>query len=179
MRYLFIILLTLLISSCLSVKTESLFVNGVLTESKEYDIDGNIKEEVTFERGKIVILKEYFKNGTLNSQLNVIDNTYIEYNEDGTIKEEGEIDKMTLGFLSLAGLSSLTSLTSLASMPEGSGVSKEYYSDGNIKEEVGYKNGKLDGEFKEYYEDGTLSSKGQFKNGLIEGLVIEYYHSKK
>ena len=179
MRYLFILLLTLLISSCLSIKTESLFINGVLAESKEYDIDGNIKEEVIFERGKIVISKEYFKNGTLKSQLNVIENTYIDYNEDGTIKEKSEIDKMTLGFLSLAGLSSLSSLTSLVSMPEGIGVIKEYYDNGNVQEEVSYKNGKLDGEFKEYFEDGTLASKGQFKNGLIEGLVIEYYHSKK
>ena len=174
-----ILVLTLIFSSCSSIKTESLFVNGVLAESKEYDIDGNIREEVIFDGGKIVNSKEYFKNGILKSQLDVIDNIYIDYNEDGTIKEEGEIDKMTLGFLSLAGLSSLTSLTSLVTMPEGSGVSKEYYSNGNVKEEVGYKNGKLEGEFKEYYEDGTLASKGQYKNGLIEGLVIEYYHSKK
>ncbi len=176
MKYLIPILCLFMMScSTLVLKTESVFIKGQLAQSQEYYLTGNIKEEVIFEAGKIFILKEFHKDGQLKNLFNVKEKTFIEYNKDGTIKEEGEIDNTTLGFLALAGLTNLSSLTSLAIIPEGNGIIKEYYNNGKIKEEVSYKDGKLNGIFKEYYENGSLKSEGRFKNGFLDGKVKEYY----
>ena len=90
-------------------------------------------------------------------------------------KEEGKIDNITLGFLSMAAFANLGALTVLIEMPEGNGINKEYYKNGTIKEEVSYGNGKLHGIFKEYYEDGSLKSEGNYNNGVMDGIVKEYY----
>ena len=176
MKYLLSILCLFVLScSTLVLKTESVFTEGKLVQSQEYYVTGNIKEEVIFVAGKIFLLKEFYKDGQLKNLFNVNEKTFIEYNKGGTIKEEGEIDNTTLSFLTLAGLSNLSSLTSLAILPKGSGIIKEYYDNGEIKEEVSYKDGKLNGIFKEYYENGSLKSEGRFKNGFLDGKVKEYY----
>ena len=56
---------------------------------------------------------------------------------DDLIKLKGEIDKPIL---------------------VGSGINKEYYEHGIIKEEISYKDGKLNGVSKEYYENGLIRS---------------------
>jgi len=140
------------------IKTETLYDNAIIIESREYYINGNLKEEAIFKKGQIFSVKEYYKNGNLENQLNVIDSTYIEYNKNGTKEEEGKIDNVTFAFLSLSALGNLGILTSFVEMPEGNGVNKEYYENGTLKEDVSYSNGKLNGIFKEYYKDGSLKS---------------------
>ena len=161
------------------IKTETLYDNAIIVESREYYINGNLKEEAIFKNGKIFSVKEYYKNGNLENQLNVIDSTYIEYNKNGTKEEEGKIDNITFAFLSLSALGNLGALTALVEMPEGNGVNKEYYENGTLKEEVSYNNGKLNGIFKEYYEDGSLKSEGNYNNGVLDGIVKEYYPTSK
>jgi len=167
------------------IKAETLYDNAIIVESREYYINGNLKEEAIFKNGQIFSVKEYYKNGILENQLNVIDRTYIEYNKNGTKEEEGEIDNVTLAFLSLYGLSNLGVLAALVEIPEGNGlpeengVNKEYYENGTLKEEVSYSNGKLNGIFKEYYEDGSLKSEGNYNNGVLDGIIKEYYSISK
>ena len=159
----------------LILKTETLFNNAIIVESREYYMNGNVKEESIFRNGQISFMKEYYKDGKLKNQLNIKDSTYIEYNENGSKKEEGTLDNVTLGFLSMSALANLGALTVLIEMPEGNGINKEYYENGTIKEEVSYGNGKLHGIFKEYYEDGSLKSEGNYNNGVMDGIVKEYY----
>ena len=158
------------------VETEALFQNGIIIESREYYENGNIEEEMFFTDGTITMMKEYYENGKLEEQYNLKNRTYVEYNEDGTIDEKGEIDDFTLKLLvSVSALVNLGNLTELVEMPEGSGISKEYYENGTIKEEVNYKDGKLNGISREYYENGSLKSESTFKNGALDGKVKEYY----
>ena len=155
---------------------ETVFQNGMIIESREYYENGNIEEEMFFTNGVLTMMKEYYENGKLEEQFNLKNRTYIEYSEEGTIDEEGEIDKFTLGILiGVSALTNLVDLTELVEMPKGSGINKEYYENGIIKEEMSYKDGKLNGIFKEYYENGSLKSKGTFKDGALDGEVKEYY----
>ena len=148
----------------------------MIIESREYYENGNIEEEMFFTNGVLTMMKEYYENGKLEEQFNLKNRTYIEYSEEGTIDEEGEIDKFTLGILiGVSALTNLVDLTELVEMPKGSGINKEYYENGIIKEEMSYKDGKLNGIFKEYYENGSLKSKGTFKDGALDGEVKEYY----
>ena len=138
--------------------------------------NGNIEEEMFFTGGTLTMMKEYYENGKLEEQYNLKNRTYVEYNEDGTIDEEGEIDDLSLGLLvGFSALTNLVALTELVEMPEGSGINKEYYENGIIKEEISYKDGKLNGISKEYYENGSLKSESTFKDGVLDGKVIEYY----
>ena len=158
------------------VETEALFQNGIIIESREYYENGNIEEEIFFTGGTITMMKAYYENGKLEEQYNLKNRTYVEYNEDGTIDEEGEIDDLSFGLLvGFSSLINLVALTELVEMPKGSGINKEYYENGIIKEEISYKDGKLNGVSKEYYENGSLKSESTFKDGVLDGKVIEYY----
>ena len=54
------------------IKAETLYDNGIIVESREYYINGNLKEEAIFKNGQIFLVKEYYKNGILENQLNVL-----------------------------------------------------------------------------------------------------------
>ncbi len=54
-------------------------------------------------------------------------------------------------------------------------VEKQYWENGNIKSELPYKNGKLQGTARWYYEDGTIQQEVPYVNNSIEGLSIRYH----
>ena len=160
----------------LIVETESIFQNGIIIESREFYENGNIEEEIFFANGTLTIMNEYYENGKLEETFNLKNRTYIEYEEDGSIDDEGTIDDLTLGILiGVSELIKLVALTELIEMPQGSGINKKYYENGILKEEISYRDGKLDGISKEYYENGSLKSESTFKDGVLDGIVIEYY----
>ena len=98
------------------------------------------------------MMKAYYENGKLEEQYNLKNRTYVEYNEDGTIDEEGEIDDLSFGLLvGFSSLINLVALTELVEMPKGSGINKEYYENGSLKSESTFKDGVLDGKVIEYY----------------------------
>jgi len=57
------------------------------------------------------------------------------------------------------------------------GVGFDVYSDGQLKLEANYKDGKYDGLFKIYYENGQLKEEGNFKDGELDGLLKVYYEN--
>ena len=61
-------------------------------------------------------------------------------------------------------------------VPEN-GVHKEYYENGQLKAEMNYKDGKLDGDKKKYYENGQLKTEMTYKDGKLEGAIRKYYIS--
>lgn len=59
------------------------------------------------------------------------------------------------------------------------GTWKNFYSNGNIAEEVTYVNGVKEGIWKQYFEDGSIKFKVPVENGLKEGLFTNYYPGGK
>ncbi|MGL4567916.1 MAG: WG repeat-containing protein [Fusobacteriaceae bacterium] len=57
----------------------------------------------------------------------------------------------------------------------GKAVSK--YSNGQIKEEFSFKNGKPNGIFKVYYENGQLKEEGSYKDSKLNGSYKKYYEN--
>jgi antitoxin component YwqK of YwqJK toxin-antitoxin module len=52
-----------------------------------------------------------------------------------------------------------------------------YHSNGNVKEEGNYVDGKLEGEFREYDESGKLMVLCYFKKGVIDGMLTYWRDS--
>jgi antitoxin component YwqK of YwqJK toxin-antitoxin module len=50
-----------------------------------------------------------------------------------------------------------------------------YYENGNILEEINYKNGLKHGKYIRYYENGKKSEYSNYKNDLLHGTEIKYY----
>lgn len=68
--------------------------------------------------------------------------------------------------------------TSSSSMPVmEDGIQKTYHSNGRVKTEGLYKNGKKEGLHKEWYDTGLLSAKGMYKNGQEHGRMQWYNES--
>jgi len=55
----------------------------------------------------------------------------------------------------------------------------EYFTDGKIKTEKNFSNGKENGITKIYYPDGILQSKAEYLNGLLNGSLLIYSPSAK
>lgn len=56
-----------------------------------------------------------------------------------------------------------------------SNIEKNYWENGNLKSELPYKNGKLNGTAVWYYEDGTIQMEVNYANDIIEGSSIRYH----
>ena len=54
-------------------------------------------------------------------------------------------------------------------------MEREYYEDGEIKEEGNYKDGERDGKYTSYYKNGQIKSEGNYKDGERVGKWISYY----
>ena len=50
-----------------------------------------------------------------------------------------------------------------------------YYSNGQLEEDVNFKDGKKEGEYLRYSKNGKLYHKGNYKNDKIEGEYLTYY----
>ena len=57
------------------------------------------------------------------------------------------------------------------------GVHREYYDNGNIKSELGYKNNQLDGRCRLYYKNGNLKRQVHYERGVVEGKAFEFYEN--
>jgi len=57
------------------------------------------------------------------------------------------------------------------------GVMEEYYEDGGLKKEIGYKEGKFHGAYKKYAEDSTQIMEKNYNKGIEDGASIYYYEN--
>lgn len=55
------------------------------------------------------------------------------------------------------------------------GLSKTFYPNGKLSEQLTYKSGKKEGDCLQYFEDGKLKLKGYYLNDEKEGLITAYY----
>lgn len=59
------------------------------------------------------------------------------------------------------------------------GVSKIYYLDGGVSEELNWKNGIRDGAWVQYFKNGNIKLSATYKNGKLDGMIKQYYVSGK
>ena len=52
------------------------------------------------------------------------------------------------------------------------GTARTYFDNGNIKEEIEFKNGMKDGNSKEYARNGSLREEAEYKNGQLNGCLL-------
>ena len=57
------------------------------------------------------------------------------------------------------------------------GLKKYYHENGEIRKEINYKDGKIDGFYITYYDNGQIESKIEIKDGLKQGLSSIYYRN--
>ena len=57
------------------------------------------------------------------------------------------------------------------------GVSREYYENGNLKIEINYIDGKRNGTARTYFENGQLKNEVSFLNDEVEGIEKSYYQN--
>ena len=55
------------------------------------------------------------------------------------------------------------------------GVEKAYWENGNLKSELRYANGKLNGECVWYYQNGNKMSKGYYVDDVLEGCFMRWH----
>lgn len=58
-------------------------------------------------------------------------------------------------------------------------VNRGYFTNGEIRSETPYKNGKPSGIAKLYHDDGKIKSETPYKNGYVDGIAKEYYKNGK
>ena len=54
-------------------------------------------------------------------------------------------------------------------------INKEYYASGKLKEEIPYKNGKINGLVKVYYESGKIMVIFPMKDDITDGIQKRFY----
>ena len=57
------------------------------------------------------------------------------------------------------------------------GLSEEYYEDGQLAAFLGYKDGERNGPTENYYETGQLMHKSYYKDGKDYGLMVSYFQN--
>lgn len=135
------------------------YKNGVEHgESIEYYENGQIASKGQFKNGKEDGLwLSYFEDGSLRAKGTVIDGKphgdFIMYEDVNKIKEKGTYEH---------------------GKKVGLWIENEYYSNGNIEEEVQTLDGQKHGVYKKFYEDGQLALMAEFKNGKANGPYKEY-----
>ena len=122
--------------------------------SRRYEY-GILKNETFFEDPFTVLVKQYYPDGTLMTE--------IHYNK-------GEIDGEMKGYYQNGKLK----YTSPYTNGKINGHYKAYDDNGNLAVEIPMKNGEVNGEAKNYYENGKIKEVYSFKNGKKEGIGREY-----
>lgn len=49
-----------------------------------------------------------------------------------------------------------------------------YYKNGNVEQEIMWKDGKIDGQWITYFDNGLIKSRANYKNGIIDGLYMKF-----
>jgi antitoxin component YwqK of YwqJK toxin-antitoxin module len=165
----------------LKVKKETNYKNGLLHGYyKEYSPDGRLLITLLYDEGRLVeevkeedkpiVVKEKFNNkGVLIESGPYIDDIPVgihkTYNETGEITGSKIYDD--IGVLLSSGI--------IDREGNKKGDWRDYYRDGNIRDEGRYVNNLREGKWIFYFQEGSVEQVGFYKNGLENGEWIRYY----
>lgn len=171
---------------------------------RTYFPNGNIKTEISYDRGKMDgTAKEFDKTGKLvniNTMKGdsvasdpggvVMIDLYKEYHPNGKVKLVGGLNKgmrsgifreydlegnLVQGYVYIRD----TLVSEGMILPGGifEGEWKTYYKNGQIKAKGPFKNGKKHGKWVFYYPDGKKEQEGSFNENVLSGQWTWYYHN--
>ena len=164
--YLFLILLSLLLSSCkeriMSIseieKKDGFYYEKLF--KKKYTgkaISMTEDEEWIFKEGELIEYSKYYKNRKLNQELkfknNVLDGIIKFYHPNGQLKSETMWENGKIK----------------------DGITNQYHENGKLAAIETYKNGELNGMFKSYHSNGQLKFETMWENGKIKDGIIKSY----
>ncbi len=142
-----------------------------------YDTSGNVIKEMFYindvAHGEQL---EYYSSGELKKQVNIVEGKEIglsiEYRENGEVITEEIYDN---GFLK-----DRKEFNRYNAAGEKTGVWRDYYANGKLKSETGYKKGRKDGLAKTYNEKGKLVDLQRMEGDTVAGhsdelVIIELY----
>jgi antitoxin component YwqK of YwqJK toxin-antitoxin module len=179
-----------------TVKSRKHFVNGYVNGSViEYFPDGTMKEKGSWMDKKWIGAYElYYSSGNICQKLffndegkkdgkqvyffedgsassleyysNKVQDSSVSYYPGGAIKEKYIKDKYKVDFRK-DGRKRSESIYS-----GNTKIYRAYYDNGNLSEEVSYKNGKMDGDCILYYKNGTIKYGCIYKEGKMSGIRL-------
>lgn len=130
------------------------------------------KEEFYFNNGEL----KWFGENTIISKKDPIKIAFTHYHPDSSVSQKGYLinDKLEG---TIQEFYSNGNLKSEMHFKEGkrNGLTKTYYQDGSLLQKVYYKNDILTDSMYSYYPDGNLKEKGYFIHGLPNGIISSYY----
>ncbi len=150
-----------------------------------YDSLGNISREIYYVDDKREGESNwFFEDGSLKKTVNFKDDAEdgigLEYNQEGVVVAEEEYSN---GYLR-----NKNTFNQLDEEGNKTGIWREYFDNGNIKNEISYKGGLKDGISKEFDKEGKLLTINEMKNGqeasdpggvVIIDLYKEYHSNGK
>ena len=164
--------------------------NGEISDTTFYfDLEENLtKMEIHTDHGVLPVYSnegpytKFFPTGEIEFKGNVrngkIDTKWTRYREDGTIKSEGtryEIENDSTGWLVNYFETGIKRDSSYMLNGRLHGVTKFWYSDGQLKELVTWENGKQHGLFKTFYSNGQLNEETNWVHGQREGMSQAFH----
>lgn len=187
MRYLFIVILTVLCSLTFA-QTDTVF-NQTDQQGKKQGYwkvkypNGKIKYTAFYKNDKPVgLMKRYFNDNSLMAELYFYPNsTKIKaklYFQAGPLAAEGiysdkDVKDSVWNYYSFY----TKTLSARETYIKGkkSGIAYSYFSDGRVAEEKSWKNDILDGVWKQYFENGVIRFSTFYTNGKRSGTFITNY----
>jgi len=156
---------------CRPIYTENLFRNATGNDSVFYNKDGFIQEKsqgaesvellsTSSENENLLIQTTFFSSGKIKSS--------------STIDKEMSIDKLKKAYGNLNSNTSLPVKSEFMRNRVLNGQTKDWYENGQLRNQLNYVANKLNGEQVYFAEDGTETNHAVFENGkLISGTIPE------
>jgi antitoxin component YwqK of YwqJK toxin-antitoxin module len=150
---------------------------------KKYYPNGKLMYKAFFKDNKPVgIMHRYFDNGNLQALMN-FDKTGKTraklYFDNGKIAAEGNYINSKKDSIWKYYSYYTHAIVAVENYVKGikEGLSKRYFENGGISEELEWKNDKKNGEWKQYFPSGTVQSTGSYKDDKLNGEYKVYYES--
>lgn len=143
-----------------------------------YYPDGKIKSRGQYVNGKMVGPNlSYFPDGSLQSSTDYVDNAprgwQIEYHPNATVKQKVFVDEHSVqrSHASWNDQGVQTVQWQWDEQHREQGDFKEWYANGQLKEQKSYKDGKLEGPTITWYENGQMNTSVDYVEGREQGVM--------
>jgi antitoxin component YwqK of YwqJK toxin-antitoxin module/tetratricopeptide (TPR) repeat protein len=152
-------------------------------ELYNYDRNGKVTFYRRMEQGKIAEEKSYDEiSGLLDHSYEFSDGKLVKvknYNPDGSIRADFPVKNKTVTFdlYSVYGYKEFDG--TLDENFNWQGSRKNYYPNGQVKEETNWQDNDMQGDGKQYYANGRLSYHATYQKGHVNGLRVSYFDNSK
>lgn len=162
-----------------TLRMEMTYDKGYLQgEYLEYDSDGKLHFSYDYRKGEIIAYTFFDKTGEVVSSNRKKGGEFLyeAYTPEGNLKSKGLYDVKggKMGYWKFYDRNGALEEEGEYINNDAIGIHSTYYSDGAIKSETTFSEGKKDGYFKSYFNNGKIEEEGWYKNNLAEGVWKRY-----